>query len=134
MVKKIMTIVIKIFIIVFICQITNINKVNAAGYLENTITDADKFISDGKTGVEKDLLTDDTKIQKTSDKIYNTLLVLGIVFAVIIGGVLGIQIMWGSIEQQVKAKEMLMPYAIGCLVIFGAFGIWKLVVTILAKL
>ena len=66
--------------------------------------------------------------------ICNLLLTLGVVLSVIIGAILGIQIMWGSIEQQVKAKEMLMPYAIGCLVIFGAFGIWKLVVTILAKL
>ena len=51
-----------------------------------------------------------------------------------IGGILGIQIMWGSIEQQVKAKEMIMPYVVGCIVIFGAFGIWKLAVTIFSQL
>ena len=42
--------------------------------------------------------------------------------------------MWGSIEQQVKAKEMLEPYGIGCVVVFGAFGIWKLAVTIFSQL
>ena len=42
--------------------------------------------------------------------------------------------MWGSIEQQVKAKEMLMPYAVGCVVIFGAFGIWKICVTIFSQI
>ena len=55
-------------------------------------------------------------------------------FGTTIGGILGIQIMWGSIEQQVKAKEMLMPYAAGCVVIFGAFGIWKICVTIFSQL
>ena len=61
-------------------------------------------------------------------------MVIGIVLSVIIGGILGIQIMWGSIEQQVKAKEMLMPYVAGCVVIFGAFGIWKICVTIFSQL
>ena len=42
--------------------------------------------------------------------------------------------MCGSVEQQAKVKEMLMPYAIGCIVIFGAFGIWKLAVTIFSQL
>ena len=42
--------------------------------------------------------------------------------------------MWGSIEQQVKAKEVLLPYAIGSLVIFGAFGIWKLAISIFSQL
>lgn len=67
-------------------------------------------------------------------KIYYGLMALGICLAVIIGAILGIKIMWGSIEQQVKAKEMLIPYAIGCIVIFGAFGIWKLCINIFAKI
>ena len=42
--------------------------------------------------------------------------------------------MWGSVEEQTKAKEALIPYVVGCFVIFGAFGIWKLAVTIFAQL
>ena len=59
---------------------------------------------------------------------------IAILAGCIIGAILGIKIMWGSIEQQVKAKEMLIPYAIGCIVIFGAFGIWKLCINIFAKI
>ena len=132
--KKIVELIMKILIILVICQTVNIPVVKAAGYWDETINDANKFIKNGKDEVTREAVTDDTVLKNTTDKIYNILLALGIVLSVIVGGILGIQIMWGSIEQQVKAKEMLMPYAIGCLVIFGAFGIWKLVVTILAKL
>ena len=39
--------------------------------------------------------------------------------------------MVGSIEQKAKVEDSLIPYIVGCVVIFGAFGIWKLVLTIL---
>ena len=48
-----------------------------------------------------------------------------------IGIILGIQFMTGSVEQKAKVKDALVPYIAGCIIIFGAFGIWKLVVTIL---
>lgn len=124
----------KILIILFICQTINIPVVKAAGYWDETINDANKFIKNGKDEVDKEAVTDDTVLKNTTDKIYNILLVLGIVLSVIVGGILGIQIMWGSIEQQVKAKEMLLPYAVGCVVIFGTFGIWKICLTIFSQL
>ena len=37
-------------------------------------------------------------------------------------------------EEHAKAaqvKENLIPYVIGCVIIFGAFGIWKIVLTVL---
>ena len=139
--KKIVKILIRILLILLLFQMANYSTVKA-GFVDNVINDANKFVEDGKegkkedsTGVMKDVsVTNDEKLKETSTNIYNTLLVLGIVFSVIIGGALGIQIMWGSIEQQVKAKEMLMPYAAGCVVTFGAFGIWKLCVTIFSQL
>lgn len=39
--------------------------------------------------------------------------------------------MTGSVEQKAKVKDSLVPYVAGCIVIFGAFGIWKMVLTIL---
>ena len=71
------------------------------------------------------------KIKNLSDIIYNVLLILGTVIAVIVGSVLGIQFITGSVEQKAKVKDSLIPFVIGCVVIFGAFGIWKLVITIL---
>ena len=132
--KKIVEFIMKILIILVICQTVNIPVVKAAGYWDETINDANKFIKNGKDEVTREAVTDDTVLKNTTDKIYNILLALGIVLSVIVGGILGIQIMWGSIEQQVKAKEMLLPYAAGCVVIFGAFGIWKICLTIFSQL
>ena len=39
--------------------------------------------------------------------------------------------MTGSVEEQAKVKQTLVPYVAGCVVLFGAFTIWKIVVTII---
>ena len=39
--------------------------------------------------------------------------------------------MVGGAEEKANIKEVLVPYVVGCIVIFGAFAIWKLIVTIL---
>lgn len=70
----------------------------------------------------------------TSDFVYNLLLAVAIIVAVVIGMVIGIQFMMAGVDEKAKIKEQLMPYAVGCVVVFGAFGIWKLAVTILSKL
>ena len=36
-----------------------------------------------------------------------------------------------EIEEKAEIKTMLIPYIIGCVVVFGAFTIWKIVVDIL---
>ena len=78
-----------------------------------------------------DLTLIDSVVLKTSvDEVYNILFTLGVALSVIIGAALGIKFMVGTVEDQVKVKEMLVPYVIGCVVIFGAFGIWKFIVTI----
>jgi len=69
-----------------------------------------------------------TELEKTSDYIYNTLLGIGIMVAIVVAMVLGIQFMAASADEKAKVKEALMPYVVGCIVVFGAFTIWKLVV------
>ena len=94
-------------------------------------TGADEFI---QAGVNDNHTTiDDSALEEMSDSIYNLLLIIAIVVAVIVGLVIGIQFMTGSVAQKAKIKETLIPYIAGCIVIFGAFGIWKLVVEILSQ-
>ena len=38
-----------------------------------------------------------------------------------------------SVEEQAKVKETLIIYAVGCIVTFGAFGIWKMVIEIMKQ-
>lgn len=135
--------IIKIIIILIFAQ--SILSVKSQAFTwSSIISDADKFVSEGKDSTTNIAPTDEEsnektyinyeKINKANARIYNALTVLGVVLAVIVGAILGIQIMWGSIEQQVKAKEKLVPYGIGCLVIFGAFGIWKIIVSIFSNI
>lgn len=105
----------------------NYSKTNAAA-LSNIVSGADGFIQNGQAGGSK---IDNQDIHNLSDSLYNILLIIGTVIAMIVGVVLGIQFITGSVEAKSKVKEALIPYVVGCVVIFGAFGIWKLAITIL---
>ena len=72
-------------------------------------------------------------LQDFSNAFYNILFAIGIVASVIVGMILGIKLMLASPEGKAELKQYILPYIIGCVVIFAGFGIWKLVVTILAN-
>ena len=111
-----------IMLILIICS-TNIVQATTTGEI---IEGADNFIA---TGQQTDKISGDA-LKTLSDAIYNVLLIVGTIIAVIIGAVLAIQFITGSVEQKAKIKDALVPFVIGCVIIFGAFGIWKLVVQI----
>lgn len=114
-------------IIIVVCMLNmvifNINTVQASG-LGNVFSGGDTFILAGKNG---DAKLDNDKLKSASSDIYNILLVIGICVAVITISVLGIKFMIGSVEEKAQVKEALIPFVIGCVVVFGAFGIWKIV-------
>ena len=70
------------------------------------------------------------KLESASNDIYNLLSSIGMIIAVVVGIILGITYMLVAAEEKAKVKESLIPYVIGCIVIFGAFGIWKLLINI----
>lgn len=115
-----------ILIIVINVIFFNINVVQAAGF-SDVITGGDSFLA---AGTGQGTTIDETKLQDTSTMIYNILLILGICVAVIIAAILGIKFMIGSVEEKAQIKDSLVPFVIGCVVVFGAFGIWKIFVTI----
>ena len=96
-------------------------------YAADSVLDAGEgFIDTGKSQTSP---IKESQIKTVSDQIYN--IAIGTVIAVIIGAILGIQFMVGSMDDKAKVKESLIPFVIGCVIIFGAFGIWKIVATIL---
>ena len=70
-------------------------------------------------------VVNETRLGEVSSKIYNILLACGIAAAVIVGAGLGIYYIMASAEGKAKIAETLVPYIIGCVVVFGAFAIWK---------
>lgn len=96
--------------------------------VDSVIEGAQSFLDTGTKGTVKE-----AKLKSTSNFIYNILLGIAMVVAVIIGMIIGIQFMVVSVEEKAKIKEALVPYVVGCIVVFGAFGIWKLAMNILSK-
>lgn len=126
MIKKV---TITLFMTILLCMLFFPHNIVQATSLSNIFGGADNFVNQGKTDADNTL--DMEALNNASDLVYNTLLILGTCIAVIIAVVLGIQFITGSVEQKVKVKESLIPFVIGCVVIFGAFGIWRLVIVIL---
>lgn len=130
---KIVTIILLIMlsIIIIVKPVYATDKVNkhTAGEI---ITEGKGFIEKGQSGAESRIDSKDLKTM--SDTLYNILLVIGIVIALIVGIVLGIKFIMGGIEEKAEIKAMLIPYIIGCIVVFGAFAIWKAVVDILQSM
>lgn len=126
MMKRIFSI---ILIILFTVTFLSTYTVASTPSIGSIISSAEDFEKEGKTGSEDTI--DGTKLNNTSNLIYNSLLIAGVCVAVIIATVLGIQFITGSVEQKVRVKESLMPFTIGCIVLFGAFGIWRLIILIL---
>ena len=126
---KISTILI---LIIFLAGITRMHsKVFASSVTPNKIMEyAENFLKKGETDTSGNKFEEDDIIDMIKS-IYQILLVLGIVAAVIIGLILSIKFITGGLEEQAKIKEMLVPYVVGCIVIFTAFTIWQIVVNIL---
>lgn len=97
-----------------------------------------EIIDDGKSFLdqadESKVNIDTEGLKNVSGYLYNILLAAGIVIAVIVATILGVQFMTGGAEGQAKVKEMILPFVVGCIIVFGGFGFWKIAVTVGQKL
>lgn len=129
-IKRIIKTILTLIIILLITA--NFNVVQAQERENITIEDvtggAKNFI---QSGTSQNNPLDITGVQNVTDVLYNILLAVGIIVAVIVGLLIGIKYMTGSVAQKSETKQLLLPYIVGCVVIFGAFGIWKIVVELL---
>lgn len=91
------------------------------------INEGQSFINEGQGGAGT---YDPTILKNASSNIYNILFAIAVVVAVVVGAIIGIKLMMASAEDKASVKEALVPYVVGCIVVFGAFGIWKLIVTL----
>ena len=119
--------IISIAIIVINILFLNINTVQADG-ISDVIKGGDDFVTAGSK--DKYSTINEKELKSASDSIYYILIIIGMCAAVIIAGILGIKFMIGSVEEKAKIKDALIPFIIGCIVIFGAFSIWKIAITL----
>lgn len=119
MVRKI----VNLFLIILVFLNLSVYNVVYADTADDVINGARSFVQR-----ETDSAMDESKLKEASDFIFNILLAIAMIVAVAVGVALGIKFMTSSVEEQAKVKEMLLPYVAGCIVVFGAMGIWKLAV------
>ena len=125
--KKLLINIMVIFIILFNLFIPNVY----AGPLQDIMNRAEGFVNNGENG--GNVINNDA-LKEGSNTLYNVLLVIGIAVAFIWGIVLGIQFVTGSLGEKADVKKNLIVYVIGCIIIFGAFGIWRLLLQLLQPL
>ena len=123
-------IVLKLFIILVLFTIIIYVTPNISYCDDDWVGQADGFLdkADGSIGVNKD------KIKEASDDIYNILTSIGMIITVVVGVILGIIYMMASAVDKAKVKETIIPYLIGSVVIFVAFGICKIAINTLGGL
>jgi len=122
--------IVKLILIVTLISLVNYSNVYAST-LDDVFGYAKNFISTGESGK---VPINGENLRDASSVIYNTLLGAGILIAVIIGVVIGIKFMVSTVDEKAKIKEVLLAYVCGCFVVFGAFGIWRLVVLVLGNI
>lgn len=96
---------------------------------DDIIKGAENFLDAGT-----DIVLNSESIKNTSDIIFNVFSVIGTIVVVLVGAILGIQFIMGSIEEKAKIKELLIPYVIGSIVIFGAVGIWTVAIKVFSNI
>lgn len=122
-----------VMILIFSIVMINLIVVPQVYALDNPggiISGADDFITAGGTGagqISKD------NLNAVSSAIYNILLVIATILAVGILSVLGIKYMTASVEGKAEVKQSIIPFIIGCIVVFGSFAIWKLIISLTAN-
>ena len=131
--KKIVSIFLVIFMVLF-----GYNQVLAADTVTDTgkewlkLGEKEKADPKGMAAIlDKAFGTANTNNNQGFEGLAGLLMGLGIFVVAIVGVILGIRLMFTNAEQKAKAKEALMIYLIGAVIIFGAVGIWRLLITIL---
>lgn len=121
-----------VVIILILIVLFSINSKTLAW--SNIIRDGKSFIEEGTNADERithlNTAGMESSLKDLSSYLYNILLSSGIMIAAVVATILGIQATLGGAEGKAKVSEMLVPYVIGCIVVFGGFGIWRLAITI----
>ena len=134
-IKSILLKILIILIIFSIINVTNVATVDAATpFWDEIIGLGDAFLQEGEDEALKNSNVSDAETSEIMSILYNSLLTLGVIITVTIGGVLGVKFMTSSAEDKAKVKESMVPYVVGSAVIFGAFIVWKICINVFSQI
>ena len=102
--------------------------VNAAGLIDDTLKEGSTFLSSADGNVT---VFDTSDAIGITNDIYGVLTLVGMAIAVGVGMFLGIRFITSTVEEKANIKNELIVYVVGCIVLFGAVGIWRAVASLL---
>ena len=122
---KIKKIMITLISIILIFSLPTYSK---AMTFDSIFGSAQDFISQGSGSSSQGI--DEGELKNISDTVSGVLLTVAVAVTFISIGAMGITFAVQTVEDKAKVKESMVPWLIGVLVSFGAYGIWKFVMTI----
>lgn len=122
-IKKIMLILISILLTL------SIPLYSSAFSFDSLLQNADSFLSEGSSSQASGI--DQTSLEPISESISNILLAIAVGVTLITAAMMAISFMVQSVEDKAKIKEAMVPWIIGIFVTFGAFGIWRITMTVM---
>ena len=121
----------KIILILILCIIIISSTPIYSNAFGNIIKDADSFLELEDSKVIAPTATD---LQPLSNFVSGVLLSIAIGVTLISAILMGINFVVQSVEEKAKIKESMVPWIIGIFVSFGAFGIWRITMSIFYEL
>lgn len=120
--------------IIIICTllISNVMLYTDVFAIGDILSSGDSFLEAGTNATTAMPATD--KLQTLSDTVSSVLLTIALGVTLISAFVMAINFAIQSVEDKAKVKEAMVPWIIGILISFGAFGIWKLTMTVFGGL
>ena len=92
--------------------------------LDSIISSGNSFLDAGDDSLAS--TPDEGKLQNLSNTVSGILLTVALAVTLISAVVMGINFVVQSVEDKAKIKESMVPWIIGIIVAFGAYGIWRI--------
>lgn len=124
--KKIITVLISIILVL------NIPLYSKAISLDDIINSGDSFL---EAGTDSSAVTPSQDgLKNLSNAVSSILLTIAVGITLISAAMMAINFVFQSVEEKAKIKESMIPWIIGIFISFGAYGIWRITMSIFYKL
>lgn len=96
--------------------------------IDSIFSNADDFLAQESQSSAQGI--EESELKDISDTVSGILLTIAVAVTFITIGVMGVNFAIQAADEKAKVKESMVPWVIGILVSFGAYGIWKFVMNI----
>ena len=121
-----------ILVLIGIMLIFSVPIYSKATTIDNIISSGNSFLEGEGTDIGGTI--DEGRLQNLSNTVSGILLTIAVIVTLISAVVMGINFVIQSVEDKAKVKESMIPWIIGIIISFGAYGIWKITMSVFYNL